>query len=87
MYGLLLAPLLLYNSNTTSILLKEKANPAEIKVGIASLKALRDGRVLTVVNSGTEINLLGDKIWKECAETIAVNMQTIRKPKMIILTL
>jgi hypothetical protein len=65
--------------------LKEKVNPAEIKVGITSLKTLRDGRVLIEVGSKTEINLLGDKIWEECAETLVVNMQTLRKPRMIIL--
>jgi hypothetical protein len=65
--------------------LKEKVNPVEIKVGITSLKALRDGRVLTEASSRNEINLLGDKIREECAETLAVNMQTLRKPRMIIL--
>jgi len=65
--------------------LKEKVNPAEIKVGITSLRALRDGRVLTEASSRNEITLLGDKIREECAETLAVNMQTLRKPRMIIL--
>ena len=65
--------------------LKEKVNPAEIKVGITSLKALRDGRVLIEAGSKTEINLLGDKIREECDETLAVNTQMLRKPRMIIL--
>ena len=65
--------------------LKEKVNPAEIKVGITSLKALRDGRVIIEASSRNEINLLGDKIREECAETLAVNMQTLKKPRMIIL--
>jgi hypothetical protein len=65
--------------------LKEKVNPAEIKVGITSLKTLRYGRVLIEAASNTEINLLGDKIREECAETLVVNMQTLRKPRMIIL--
>jgi hypothetical protein len=65
--------------------LKEKVNPAEIKVGITSLKTLRDGRVLIEASNRNEINLLGDRIREECAETLAVNMQTLRKPRMIIL--
>ena len=65
--------------------LKENVNPAEIKVGITSLKTQRDGRVLIGVGSRTEINLLWDKIREECAETLIVNMQTLRKPRMIIL--
>lgn len=65
--------------------LKGKVNPAEIKVGITSLKTLRDGRVIIEASSRNEINLLGDKIREECAETLAVSMQTLRKPRMIIL--
>ena len=65
--------------------LKGNVNPAEIKVGITSLKTLRDGRVLIEAGSRAEINLLGDKIREECAETLIVNMQTLRKPRMIIL--
>jgi len=60
-------------------------NPAEIKVGITSLRTMRNGRVLIETGSKTEINLLGDKIREECAETLVVNMQTLRKPRMIIL--
>ena len=35
----------------TKKLLKSKVNPAEIKVGITSLKMLRDGRVMIEGNS------------------------------------
>jgi hypothetical protein len=55
--------------------LKEKVNPAEIKVRIASLKTLRDGRVLIEASNRNKINLLGDRIREECAETLAVIMQ------------
>ena len=41
--------------------LKERVNPAVIKVGITSLKALRDGRVLIEAGSKIEINLLGTR--------------------------
>jgi hypothetical protein len=40
------------------------------------LNTLRDGRVLIVAGSKTEINILGDKISEECAETLVVNIQT-----------
>jgi hypothetical protein len=65
--------------------LKEKVNPVEIKVGITSLKTLRNGRVLIEAGRKTEINLMGDNIRKECTQTLVVNMQTLRKPRMIIL--
>lgn len=43
-------------------LLKTKVNPAEIKVGITSLKALRDGKVVIEAGSKHELDILGDKI-------------------------
>jgi hypothetical protein len=43
-------------------LLKSKVNPTEIKVGITSLKFLRDGRVMIQANSKNEIEALGNKI-------------------------
>jgi hypothetical protein len=43
-------------------LLKSKANPTEIKVGITSVKLLRDGRVIIQANSKNEIEALGNKI-------------------------
>ena len=67
--------------------LKEKVNPAEFKVGITSLKTLKDGRVLIEASSKTDINILGDKIREECAETMAGDMQTLRKPRMIAINI
>ena len=66
-------------------LLKEKVKPLELKVGITSLKKLKDGRVLIEASSKTDINIMGNKIREECAETMAGNMQTLRKPRMIII--
>jgi len=56
-------------------------NTAEIKVGIASLKTLRDGRILIEAASRTELNLLVDKIREECAETLVEKMQSLRKQR------
>ena len=59
--------------------------PLELKVGITSLKKLKDGRVLIEASSKTDINIMGNKIREKCAETMAGNMQTLRKPRMIII--
>jgi hypothetical protein len=40
-------------------ILKSKVNSTEIKVGITSLKLLRDGRVMIVANNKNEIETLG----------------------------
>jgi hypothetical protein len=42
-------------------LLNTKVNPTEIKVGITSLKSLRDGRVMIEASSKNEIETLGEK--------------------------
>jgi hypothetical protein len=42
-------------------LLKSKVNPTEIKVGITSLKSLRDGRVMIEASGKNEIETLGEK--------------------------
>jgi hypothetical protein len=66
-------------------ILKDKVTPAEIKVGITSLRTLRDGPVLIEAGSKNEIGRIGDKIRAECEETLEVKMQKLRKPRMIIL--
>jgi len=56
-------------------------NPAEIKVGITSLKTPRDGRILIEAASRTELNLLVDKIREVCWNTgreYAVAKKTMR---------
>jgi hypothetical protein len=42
---------------TIKKLLKSKVNPTEIRVGITSLKLLRDGRVMTEANSKKDIEI------------------------------
>jgi hypothetical protein len=49
-------------------LLKSKVNPAEIKVGITSLKSLRDGKVMIETSNENEIVTLWDKIGEKCGE-------------------
>ena len=46
-------------------------NTAELKVGITSLKTLRDRRILIETSSRNDINILGIKIREECAENMA----------------
>jgi len=59
---------------TIRSILKSKINPADIKVGIKSLKSLRDGRVLIEVGSADETNLLSPNINGKCGEVLEVNV-------------
>jgi hypothetical protein len=57
-------------------------NPTEIKVGITSLKSLRDGRVMIEASSKNEIETLGEKVGGNCGEELEVNIQKLRNPRL-----
>ena len=69
---------------TITSTLKSQINPTEMKVGIKSLKTLRDGRVLIEVGSADESNLLSANIHAKCGEVLEVNVPKLRKPRLII---
>jgi len=54
-------------------------------VGITALKALGNGRVLIETGSKNEIESLGNKIREECEETLVLNTQKLRNPRMVML--
>jgi hypothetical protein len=68
-------------------LLKSKVNPTEIKVGITSLKPLRDGRVMIEASTKTEIEALGNKIEETCGAELEVNIQKRRNPRLVLLNI
>ena len=47
-------------------LLKTQVNPTEIRVGITSIKLLRDGRIIIEAGSKNEIDKLGEQIGEIC---------------------
>lgn len=49
--------------------LRENVNPTEMRVGIKTLKSLKDGRVLIETGSLNEINMLSTKISNKCGVT------------------
>jgi hypothetical protein len=65
-----------FNQSTETIksVLKTKANPTEMKVGIKAFKPLKDGRVLIEVGCVDEINLLRTTISNKCGEELEVNV-------------
>jgi hypothetical protein len=68
-------------------LLKTKVYPTQIKVGITSLKSLRDGRVMIEASSKDEIETLGEKIREKCREESEVNIQKRRNPRLVLLNI
>ena len=55
-----------------------------MKVGVKSLKSLRDGRVLIEVGSVDETKLLSADINSKCCEALEANVPILRKPRLII---
>jgi len=74
------------NQSTEMIksVLKTKVNPTEIKVGIKSLKSLKDGRVLIEAGSLDEINSLRTTIGNKCGVDLEVTVPKLWKPKLLI---
>ena len=59
----------------------------EIKVGIQSLKPLRDGQVIIEVGSKKEMKLLEEGFRENCGEELQINIQNLRNPKLVILNI
>jgi hypothetical protein len=67
-------------------ILKTKVNPTAIKVGINSLRQLRDGRLMIETSSGKGMEKIGDEIKANCEE-LEVNIQQLRKPRLVLLNI
>jgi len=64
--------------------LKKEINPTNIKVGIKTLKTIRDGRLATERSSEEEINSLISAISTKFGEKLEIIKTTLRKPNLII---
>jgi len=68
-------------------LLKTQVNPTEIKVGITSIKPLRDGRIIIEAGSKDEIEKLGEQIGEKCGDELEVKIQRLRNPRLVMLSI
>ena len=64
-------------------MLKSKVNPTDIKVGINSIRQLRDGRVIIETSTKKEIEKLEDEIRGKC-DDLDVNIQKLRNPRLVL---
>jgi hypothetical protein len=72
------------SAETTKGLLKSKINPTEIKVGVNSLKSLKDGRILIVTGSKEEAEILTRNIRDKCGDKLEAKVQKPRDPRLKI---
>jgi len=63
-------------------MLKTNINPTEIKVGIGSVKTLRDGRVQIEMGSIQEAETLTNNIRDKLGDKMETNIQRPRKPRL-----
>jgi hypothetical protein len=64
--------------------LKSKINLTEIKVGVNSLKSLKDGKVLIATGSKVEAEILTRNIRDKCGEKLEATVQKPRDPRLKI---
>lgn len=64
--------------------MKSNINPTEIKVGLNSLKSLRDGRVQIETGSKEEVEILMRDINEKCEEKLEASIHRLRNPRLVI---
>ncbi|PSN43161.1 hypothetical protein C0J52_09907 [Blattella germanica] len=65
-------------------LLKRKINPTQLKVGISSMKVLRDGRLIIESGKKEDIDVLSKHIEDQCSQFLEVNTPKLCNPSIIV---
>jgi hypothetical protein len=65
-------------------ILKTSINPTEVKVGINTLMAFKDGRVLIESSGNTEMEILNTHIRSKCGEELEMSIPKLRNPRLVI---
>jgi recombinational DNA repair protein RecR len=71
-------------ADTIKEMLKSQINPTEIKVGIRTIKTLRDGRVQIETGTNQEAETLTNRIRDKLGDKMETNIQRPRKPRLKI---
>ena len=70
--------------DTIKDILKSNINPTEIRVGISSLKSLRNGKVQIEADNKEDIEILTKDIREKCGDKLEVIMHRLRNPRLVI---
>ena len=73
-----------HTPETIKELIKAKINPTEMKVGISTFKALKDGRILIEAGSKEEIERISTNITEKCGREFEAKVQELRNPRLVI---
>ena len=74
------------NQSTEEIkkLLKTKIDPIDMKIGIRTLKRLKNGQVLIEADSKEELEMLNSQLHYKCGSQLEINIQKRRNPRLIL---
>jgi len=65
-------------------ILKSRINPTDIRVGINSIKTLRNGKVQIELGNKEDIEILTNDIHENCGDKLEVSVQKLRNPRLLI---
>jgi len=83
-FKLMVKPKLELSTEEVKKVLRTKVNPTAMKVGIKTLKSLKDGRVLIEAGTTEEMNKLSQTIQDKCGGELEVTVPQLRKPRTVI---
>jgi len=74
------------NQSTEEIkkLVKTKIDPIDMKIGIRTLKSLKNGQVLIEADSKEAIEILNSQLHDKCGSQLEINIQKRRNPRIIV---
>ncbi|PSN51842.1 hypothetical protein C0J52_04758, partial [Blattella germanica] len=62
-------------------LIKSKVNPTEMKVGVSTLKPLRNGNLLIQSSSKTDMDVICSNINEKCGNELEASGAKLRNPR------
>ncbi|KAJ4434170.1 hypothetical protein ANN_31046 [Periplaneta americana] len=72
------------SSEYMKTLIKTKLNPTELKVGVSSFKALKNGNLVIETQNKVETDTICKNINEKCGIELEANTKKLRKPRLII---
>lgn len=72
------------SSEYMKTLIKTKLNPTELKVGVSSFKALKNGNLVIETQNRVETDTICKNINEKCGIELEANIKKLRKPRLII---
>jgi len=73
-----------HTPETMKEFIKTKINPTQMKVGISTFKALKDGRILIEAGSKEEIERISKSIKEKCRKELEDKVLEFRNPRFVI---